>query len=346
MEEGPLFKTVNHQGSADEKPVSSNHAMRRDKGLLDAYSQTVVKASLKVSPSVVHIAVRKKGQDRQGMPQELAGGGSGFIFTPDGFIITNSHVVHEASEIQVTMPDGRQHMARVQGDDPDSDIAVIAIDGDKLPYALMGDSSNLQVGQLVIAIGNPYGFQSTVTTGVVSALGRSLRSVSGRLIDGIIQTDAALNPGSSGGPLVNSLGEVVGVNTAIIQPAQGICFAIPSAIAEFIALKLMRDGKVKRGYIGVAGQTVFMHRRVIHYYELKNESGVLVISVEKNSPAEKAGLKDGDIIIGLGDKTVGAVDDLHKMLTEERIGQELLLTLIRYTEKISLPIVPFERGIG
>src|SRR5205807_7530241 len=232
-------------------------------------------------------------------PMELRGSGSGFVFTPDGFILTNSHVVHRASRLGVTLPDGRSFEAHLIGEDPDTDLAVIRVNADGLVPATLGDSKSIRVGQLVVAIGNPYGFQSTVTTGVVSALGRSLRSHSGRLIDDVVQTDASLNPGNSGGPLVASDGRVVGVNTATILSAQGLCFAIGINTAKFVASRLLRDGRIRRSYIGVVAQTVPVHRRIVRFYDLPKESGVVVLSVEEGSPAQKSGLREGDVIVAL-----------------------------------------------
>jgi S1-C subfamily serine protease len=287
------------------------------------------------------------GRTRSGEPRERRSGGSGFVFTPDGLILTNSHVVHDARRIEVTLADGRRMPATAIGDDPASDLAVIRIDEARvdepgLIAAALGDSQHLRVGQLVVAIGNPYGFQSTVTAGVVSALGRSLRSYSGRLIDDVIQTDAALNPGNSGGPLVDSAGRVVGVNTATILPAQGICFAIGINTAKFVASRLLRDGRIRRSYIGVSAQTVPIHRRVVRFYDLAKESGALVLSVEENSPAKRSGLRDGDVIVSLEGKPVAGVDDLHRVLTDVRVGVSCALTVLRRTEKIELKIVPEE----
>jgi S1-C subfamily serine protease len=312
-----------------------------DSALFDAYSRTVVSAVARVSPAVVNIDVKQRINLRRGT-RELAGNGSGFIITPDGFILTNSHVVHAANSITVNLPDGREYPARVTGDDPDTDLAVIRIDAPQLTHVRLADSENLRVGQLVIAIGNPLGFQASVTAGVISALGRSMHAQSGRLIDNIIQTDAALNPGNSGGPLVNSAGEVVGVNTAMIRPAQGICFAIASNTAKLVAGWLIRDGRIRRGYIGVAGQNVPIHRRILRFYGLPLETGVLVVSVEKNSPAEHAGLREGDLIVAFNDQPIGNVHHLHKILVGEQIGVSARLTVIRHTEKLELLILPAE----
>src|SRR5262245_50750734 len=312
-----------------------------EEGLLDAYSRAVIEAAEKVSPSVVYIQVtaRPGGRQRRGQgPNEVTGTGSGFVFTPDGFILTNSHVVHGATKIDVTLMDGRRFQAQLIGDDPDTDLAVIRITAPNLVPAQLGDSQSIRVGQLVIAIGNPYGCQYTVTAGVVSALGRSLRAQSGRLMDGVIQTDAALNPGNSGGPLVNSRGEVIGVNTATILPAQGICFATSIDTAKFVAGRLIRDGKISRSYIGVAGQNVPIPRRIVRYYQLPVETSVLVVSFENNSnssPAKQAGLLSGDLIISFGGQSIRGIDDLHKLLTDERIGQKTPVTVIRGTQLLT-----------
>jgi S1-C subfamily serine protease len=315
--------------------------------LLDAYSRAVTSAVERISPSVVNIEVHQESRTRSGQPQEKRGGGSGFVFTPDGLILTNSHVVHDARRIEVTLADGRRMPATAIGDDPASDLAVIRIgevraDEPGLTAAALGDSQQLRVGQLVVAIGNPYGFQSTVTAGVVSALGRSLRSYSGRLIDDVIQTDAALNPGNSGGPLVDSAGRVVGVNTATILPAQGICFAIGINTAKFVASRLLRDGRIRRSYIGVSAQTVPVHRRVVRFYDLPKETGVVALSVEEKSPARRAGVREGDVIVALECHPVAGVDDLHRVLTDVRVGVSCSLTVLRRTEKMELKIVPEE----
>jgi S1-C subfamily serine protease len=300
--------------------------------LLDAFSEAVIAAAERVSPSVVKIEVQQQG--RRG------GSGSGLVFTPDGFILTNSHVVHGATSIHVFPPDGERYQADRVGDDPDTDLAVVRITAKNLIPVTLGDSQSIRVGQLVIAIGNPYGFQATVTTGVVSALGRSLRSQTGRLIDNVIQTDAALNPGNSGGPLVTSSGEVVGVNTAIILPAQGICFAIAINMAKFVAARLIKDGRIHRGYLGVAGQNAPVHRVLVRTHQLPTDTGIFVVSVERNSPAEKAGVRDGDIIVGLDDQSVGDIDALHRLLTDHQPGARAKLTLLRGTEKLVLYIDP------
>jgi S1-C subfamily serine protease len=323
-------------------PIAPNDAV-----LLDAYSHAVVSATEKISPSVVKIDVTLTGKSRSGEPHERQGGGSGFVFTPDGLIFTNSHVVHDATKIHVSLPDGGHFPAHIVGEDPATDLAVIRIgipdnDAPALVAAPLGDSKNLRVGQLAIAIGNPYGFQYTVTAGVVSALGRSLRSYSGRLIDDVIQTDASLNPGNSGGPLVTSDGHVIGVNTATIMGAQGLCFAIGINTAKFVAARLLRDGKIRRSYIGVQAQTVPLHRRLVRFYDLPKESGVVVISVEEASPAKRIGLREGDVIVALDGQPVAGVDDLHRLLTDARVGVSNPLTVLRHTERLEMKVVPEE----
>jgi S1-C subfamily serine protease len=310
-----------------------------DGPLLDAYSRAVVHAADEVGSSVVNIEVRR----REGKQQ---GSGSGFIITPDGFVLTNSHVVHGAERIEVVLADGRRPDAAVIGDDPDTDLAVVRIYAPHLRPVRLGGSKDIRVGQMAIAIGNPYGFQCTVTAGVVSALGRSFRASTGRLIDDIIQTDAALNPGNSGGPLVNSRGEVIGVNTAVILPAQGICFAIGIDTAKHVAGWLIKDGKIRRSYIGVGGQNTPLHRRLARHYQLSTGSGVLVIAVAPDSPAARAGLAEGDVIVELNGTAVPSIDALHKFLTGDQIGVGARLTVLRRTEKLILPIVPVESEPG
>jgi S1-C subfamily serine protease len=318
-----------HQGSVPE-------SRGEEAEILDAYSRAVVGAAEKVAPAVVNIEAHRTRRN-----QRFGGGhGSGFIFTPDGFILTNSHVVHHATALDVTLADGRRLPAHVVGDDPDTDLAVIRLHAWPLAAVELGDSHAIRVGQLAVAIGNPYGFQATVTAGVVSALGRSLRSRSGRLIDDIIQTDAALNPGNSGGPLVNAQGKVIGVNTATIMPAQGLCFAIAINTAKFVVGRLMRDGVVRRSYIGVAGQTVSLPRHVVRFHDLPAETGVLVMSVEANSPAQRAGLSPGDIVVEFDGVNIDGIDDLHRLLTDDRAGVPTRLKVLRQTESLTLSIVP------
>ena len=311
-----------------------------DTELLDAYSQAVVRAVEQVGPSVVTIEIG--GHDRR----RSGGQGSGFVVAPDGLILTNSHVVHKAKSIHVALSDGRKLPAELIGEDPDTDLAVVRASASGFAALTLGDSRTIKVGQLVIAIGNPLGFAATVTAGVVSALGRSLRSRSGRLMDDIIQTDAALNPGNSGGPLVNSRGEVIGVNTAVISGAQGLCFAIAANTAQFVVGRLIRDGRIRRSYVGVAGQNAPVARQVVRFYGLAVESGVLVATIEPDSPASKSLLREGDIIIGLDGHHVAGIDQLHRLLTEERIGTEVALTVIRRVEKLDIAVMPGESPRG
>ena len=321
------------ESEARTELTPSTPASVDDAQLLDAYSRTVVSVAEKINSSVVKIdAVHRRGP----------GGGSGFVFARDGFILTNSHVVSSARKIEVSVTDGRRYPAELIGDDPDTDLAVIRTHAPDLVSATLGESNALRVGQLVIAIGNPYGFQTTVTAGVVSALGRSLRSQSGRLMDNIIQTDAALNPGNSGGPLVNSRGEVIGVNTAVILPAQGICFAIPIDTAKWVVGLLMRDGKIRRGYLGLAGQNIDLPRRFVRFHQLEKPSAILVVSVEPDSPARDAGLREEDVIVAFNDKPLAGIDDLHRLLTDSAIGVRSTLTILRRTEKLTLSVVPEE----
>jgi len=325
------FESRNRQAAAS--PTAS------DGELLDAYSQAVIHVAETVSPSVVNLDVQHRASRSA---RAARGSGSGFIFTPDGFILTNSHVVHNAATIIVTLTDGRQVHADPVGDDPDTDLAVVRIPATNLVPARLGDSDTVRVGQLVVAIGNPFGFQCTVTAGVVSALGRSLRAESGRLIDNVIQTDAALNPGNSGGPLANSRAEIVGVNTAVIRPAQGICFATAINTAKFVAGRLIKDGRITRGHLGLAGQNIQLPRRVVRHHGLQAESGVLIVSIERNSPAERAGLRDRDVIVGFAGRSVVGIDDLHRLLADGQGRGEVLIVVIRGAEKLEVPIVPAE----
>jgi S1-C subfamily serine protease len=325
-------------------PTAAEPQQGRDPGdngpLLDAYSNAVVSAVDRVGPSVVHVDVR--GNSNHSRDEERRGSGSGFVFTPDGLILTNSHVVSAARSIQVSFADGSSAQADLVGDDPDTDLALLRIGGNHLASAVLGSSRRLRVGQLVIAIGNPYGYQHTVTAGVVSALGRSLRASTGRLIDDVIQTDAALNPGNSGGPLVDSRGEVIGVNTAIIPMAQGICFATAVDTAKWVVSELLRHGRVRRAYLGLAGATTSLSRRVVRFFNLVSESGLRVESVEPQGPAHLAGIESGDVILGIGGQAVAGIDDLQKLLDESRIGKRTAVTLIRRTRKLELTVTPLE----
>jgi S1-C subfamily serine protease len=333
-------------GSLPEEPVRSATAESGDAGLLDSYSRAVTAAVERVSPSVVNVEVhhvatpQASGRTRSGEPRERRGGGSGFVFTPDGLILTNSHVVHDATRIEVKLADGRRAPAHTIGDDPATDLAVIRIDVSGLQAAPLGDSQQLRPGQMAIAIGNPYGFQSTVTAGVISALGRSLRSYSGRLIEDVIQTDAALNPGNSGGPLVDSRGQVIGVNTAVILPAQGICFAIAVNTAKFVAARLMRDGRIIRAHLGIAGMNVPIQRKVVRFHRLAVERGVMVSSVESGGAADKAGIQPNDIVIAFGERPVTSIDMLHKLLSDEHADVKTPLTILRGAEKLAIEVTP------
>ncbi|NWF86137.1 MAG: trypsin-like peptidase domain-containing protein [Bryobacteraceae bacterium] len=315
-----------------------------DAALLDAYSQAVIGAVERVEPSVVRIASRHR-RGGAGSGRDGEGTGSGFIISPDGMVLTNAHVVHGASSVQVVLHDGRRPDTALIGEDPDTDLALLRVYAPNLVAARLGDSKRLRVGQVAVAIGNPLGFQASVTAGVISALGRSLRSQSGRLMDDIIQTDAALNPGNSGGPLVNSLGEVIGVNTAVILPAQGICFAIAINTAKWIAGLLVRDGRVRRGYLGFAGQNVNLPRRVIREYQLTQTSGVLLVSLQPHGPAALAGLRENDILIGFNGHPVHGIDDLHKLLTGDVIDQPCPVALLREGKRQFLTVLPSEVAV-
>jgi S1-C subfamily serine protease len=310
---------------------------------MDDYSRAVTRAVDIVAPSVVSIEVSRKESGR-GRPDSGAAAGSGFVFAADGLILTNSHVVEGSAQVQVALPDGRDYGADVVGQDPDTDVAVLRITAPELVPVTFGDSRTLRAGQLVVAIGNPYGFHHTVTAGVVSALGRSLRSRSGRLIDQVIQTDAALNPGNSGGPLVTSDGRVVGVNTAIIAGGQGLSFAVPISAVVAVLPALLRDGRVRRGYLGVAGQNVPLLRRVTRFHRLGQASAVLVVSLEPDGPAVAAGIRDGDLIVSLDDQVVGGLDDLHRLLTESKIGTKVRLGVLRGADRRDIEVPVKERA--
>jgi S1-C subfamily serine protease len=310
-----------------------------DQALLDAYSRAVIDVVDRVGPAVVRLDVKASGGQRQG------GTGSGVIVAPDGLVLTNSHVVGGATSVSVATVDGRSLTARVVGDDPDTDLALVRVDASvTLPAAALGNSKLLKRGQLVIAIGNPLGFESTVTTGVVSALGRSLRARSGRLIDDVIQTDAALNPGNSGGPLVSSHGEVVGINTAVIVGAQGICFAVAANTASFVLGELVRHGRVRRAYIGIAAQQFTLSRRRQLAAALTQESAVMIATVEAGSPADRAGLRVGDIVLALDGTAVTGADDLIRLLAGEKIGRTVEVETLRNGEQRRVSLVPAERA--
>ncbi len=356
---------------AEGAPLS-DPAVPNDDPLLDAYSNAVTGVADRLSPAVVKIDVSGKppadprrgpgGPARRGpgggrepaapapgapstgqAPHDvITGSGSGFVFTPDGFIITNSHVVHGATSLSATLTDGRKYPAYLVGEDPHTDLAVVRIHAPELVAATLGNSRRLKVGQLVVAIGNPYGFQCTVTAGVVSALGRSIRTPTGRLVDEVIQTDAALNPGNSGGPLLNSAGEVIGVNTAAILPAQGLNFAIAVNTARFVVTKLMTEGRIRRSLIGVGGQNAAIHRRIVRFYNLPAETGVLVLHVEPGTPAERAGLQLGDTIISFAGRTVAGIDDLHGLLTADQVGTAARVVFLRGTERLETGLMPVE----
>jgi S1-C subfamily serine protease len=323
-----------------------------DQALLDAYSRAVIDVVDRVGPAVVGLSVRSNSTQtasgRGGRPQ--GGTGSGVIVAPDGLILTNSHVASAAGSapmVEVTTAEGQRLTARMVGDDPDTDLALLRVDESvTLPAARLGDSKRLKRGQLVIAIGNPLGFESTVTTGVVSALGRSLRARTGRLIDDVIQTDAALNPGNSGGPLVSSGGEIVGVNTAVIMGAQGICFAVAANTASFVLGELVRHGRVRRAFIGLSAQQIALPPRLRHAAGLEQQSAVMVSTVEAGGSVDRAGVKPGDIVLALDGSTVTGADDLVRLLTGEKIGERVALGVLRGGERLTISVVPQERRRG
>lgn len=334
-----MFEHGNHVSAP------TDHATA-DTALLDAYSHAVVGAVELIGPSVVGVEVRKKrdprGDGRRRRSDETQGGGSGFVFASDGLILTNSHVVDGAATIDVTLPDARRFRADLIGDDPETDLAVVRVTAPDLVAARLGDSRRLRPGQLVIAVGNPFGLQHSVTSGVVSALGRALRARSGRLMDNIIQTDAALNPGNSGGPLVIHSGEVVGVNTAMIMGGQGLSFAVPINTARVIIPALLSEGRVRRSVIGLGAQDVPILRRVVRFYDLEVESGVMVSSLVEGGPAARAGVHEGDIIVSFDGQRVSGTDDLHRALTESKIGQRVPMEVIRGAERLTLEVTPRE----
>lgn len=336
---------------------SPRHARHDDAGLLDSYSRTITGVVGQVAEAVVHIQVQKpadegrtrgrqREQDREpGRGQEprlMPASGSGFIISTDGFVVTNNHVIEQARDIRVSLADGRTVNAELKGADPSTDIAILKIDVSGLKALSFADSEALQPGQIAIAIGNPLGLQHTVTAGVVSALGRTLRASNGRLIDDIIQTDASLNPGNSGGPLVNSLGQVIGVNTATIASAQGLCFAVSSNLAAFVAGKLIMEGRVKRAYLGIAGQLVNLTGRMIAANKLEKETGVYVFEVVPDQPTYNNEIRTGDIIVAFNGHPVGTVDELHQQLGAGVIGQSVALDVLREGHKKTLRVVPGE----
>lgn len=329
-----LAQLLQSPASVGVADVAVHESPPNDNSLLDSYSNAVIGAVDTAGAAVVHLEV--KGNDAPG------GSGSGFLISPDGYALTNSHVVHGAREIRVALADGRRATATLIGDDPHTDLAVVRVGASDLPHLTLGDSDRVRPGQIAIAIGSPMGFQQTVTAGIVSGLGRSLRAQSGRAIDHIIQTDAALNPGNSGGPLLDTRGEVIGVNTAIIRPAQGICFAIASNIARWVAGWLIKDGRVRRSYLGVGGQNVPLLRKLVLNYRLPAATGVLVMSVEADCPAAQAGVREGDILVALAGAPTPRVETLHRLLTADRIGQPAELRVLRGVELIILQVTPRE----
>jgi S1-C subfamily serine protease len=336
------FLSDDAQSVIVQNPFLNNNP---DAELLDAYSQTVVGVASNSSNAVVQIKVEKRNP-RQRNPnnnqQQPFGSGSGFIISTDGYIVTNSHVVHGAEKIEVALSDGREFVAQLIGEDPATDIAVLQISGEGLTTIAFGDSDKVQVGQMAIAIGNPYGFQYSVTAGVISALGRTLRSESGRLIDNVLQTDAALNPGNSGGPLVDSRGRVIGVNTAVIISAQGICFAVASNLAAYVVGKLIIEGKVKRAYIGIAGQNINLDQRIVNRLQLNKKTAVLVQTIEPDGPAYNSELRQGDLILHFNEKAVGSIDDLHRLLDDSQINKKAHLKVFRRGALENVHVIPAE----
>ena len=327
-----MSKLMNDDFEAPERPAAPPRPREEDDAL-DAYSRVVVTVAEQLRPAVVNLRV---GQGRQG------GSGSGVLFTPDGFLLTNAHVVQRFPNARIRLNDGQEIEGRVVGSDPWTDLAIVQAQGKKLPHATLGDSAKLRVGQLVVAIGSPFGFESTVTAGVVSALGRSLRTITGHLVDDVIQTDAALNPGNSGGPLVDSRGSVIGINTAVIAPAQGICFAIPINMAKLIVPLLLKHGKVLRGYLGLHVRTVPIPRALQLQLELSQATTVEVMSIEANGPADQAGVLEEDHILSIGEEPVTSVDDLHRLLTQLPIEVPTTIVLLRGQRRLERMILPEE----
>ena len=332
LDRTPIFLLHTEKAASPSQPDAG---AVNDEPLLDSYSQAVTSVVDHIGPAVVRVEPQVSGR--------TAGMGSGVIISPDGLLLTNSHVMQGARDAKLTGSDGRTIEARVIGDDPDTDLALLRANGDRLPFAALGDSKRLKRGQIAIAIGNPLGFESTVTAGVVSALGRSLRAKSGRLIDDVIQTDASLNPGNSGGPLVATSGDVIGINTAVIMGAQGICFAVASNTASFVVSELIRHGRVRRASIGIAGQTVPLPRRISYAAGLTGQFGVVIAAVEPDSPAAHAQLEQGDVILSLDGEPVGGVDDLVRLLSGERIGRFVELVVLKKSEMRKVTITPVER---
>jgi S1-C subfamily serine protease len=331
----PALVSIDNRSDSAASEAAEPDRILTDAPLLDAYSRAVVSAAERVSPAVVKIDVRRG---------DAAGSGSGFLFTPDGLMLTNSHVVSGASRVEVSLQDGQRFDADILGDDPHTDLALIRVSGSKLPTVEFGSSRAIRVGQLAVAIGNPYGFECTVTAGVVSALGRSMRAYSGRMVDDVIQTDAALNPGNSGGPLTDSRGKVIGVNTAIIMAAQGICFATAIDTAKVIIGQILQHGRVRRGWLGIAGQNVPLPRRVVRAHDLPQESGVRVAFLDAGGPAQQAGLEEGDTIVTYDSRPVAGIDDVHRLLTENHVGREAEIVVVRRGELLRRAITPVELG--
>jgi len=339
----PSFIDDLARGIAGDPSGAAPLAGHHDDAPLDAYSRTVIGALERVQQAVAFISVDRNPPGDAAQRGARGGSGSGFLFTPDGYLLTNSHVVHGASALRVTLADGSTYDASIVGDDPSTDLAVVRIgSAEPLAHAELGESSKLRVGQIAIAVGNPLGLAQTVTTGVVSALGRSLRSTSGRMIHDVIQTDAALNPGNSGGPLVNSAGQVIGVNTAIIPGAQAICFATAIDTAKWVIMQLFAHGRVRRAHIGVAGTTVPVARKTQRYFGLETKTGVRVMEVVKDSPAAQGGLRVDDTIVAIDEIPVDGVDTLQRVLDASRIGRVVDVTVLRLTQKLTLRITPVE----